>query len=231
MVKWKDFIRMIQVCQINKNYGKNVILSNINFEAKAGESVAVVGRNGTGKSTLIKIMAGVIKASSGTLSYFGNSILENKKLFRKYCGYVPQDNALIEELSVLDNLKLWSGGKRHLDRDFLDRFGLTEILSVKVSNLSGGMKRRVSIVCAISHLPPVLLLDEPTTALDIFYKDEIHKILKEYKKNKGIIIYTTHDEREIIESDRTLLLKKGILKELNHNEKDIETLHNLMICD
>ena len=63
-------------------------------------------------------MAGIIKPSSGTLSYFGDSILENKKLFRKYCAYVPQDNALIEELSVIDNLKLWSGGKRHLDRDF-----------------------------------------------------------------------------------------------------------------
>lgn len=222
---------MIQVCQINKNYGKKVILSNISFEVKAGESLAVVGRNGTGKSTLIKIMAGVIKAGSGSLSYFGNSILENKKLFRKYCAYVPQDNALIEELSVIDNLKLWSGGKRHLDQDFIDRFELTEILSVKVSNLSGGMKRRVSIVCAISHLPPVLLLDEPTTALDIFYKDEIHKILKEYKKDKGIVIYTTHDEREIIESDRTLLLKDGILKELNHKEKRIESLRNLMISD
>lgn len=222
---------MIQVCQINKNYGKKVILSNISFEVKAGESLAVVGRNGTGKSTLIKIMAGVIKAGSGSLSYFGNSILENKKLFRKYCAYVPQDNALIEELSVIDNLKLWSGGKRHLDQDFIDRFKLTEILSVKVSNLSGGMKRRVSIVCAISHLPPVLLLDEPTTALDIFYKDEIHKILKEYKKDKGIVIYTTHDEREIIESDRTLLLKDGILKELNHKEKRIESLRNLMISD
>ncbi|HHX56216.1 MAG TPA: ATP-binding cassette domain-containing protein [Clostridiales bacterium] len=222
---------MIQVCQINKKYGKKVVLSNINFEIKVGESLAVVGRNGTGKSTLIKIMAGIIKPSSGTLSYFGNSILENKKLFRKYCAYVPQDNALIEELSVIDNLKLWSGGKRHLDQDFIDRFELTEILSVKVSNLSGGMKRRVSIVCAISHLPPVLLLDEPTTALDIFYKDEIHKILKEYKKDKGIVIYTTHDEREIIESDRTLLLKDGILKELNHKEKRIESLRNLMISD
>ena len=114
---------------------------------------------------------------------------------------------------------------------FLDRFELTEILSVKVSNLSGGMKRRVSIVCAISHLPPVLLLDEPTTALDIFYKDEIHKILKEYKKDKGIVIYTTHDEREIIESDRTLLLKDGMLKELNHKEKRIESLRNLMMND
>ncbi len=222
---------MIQVCQINKKYGKKVILSNISFEIKSGESLAVVGRNGTGKSTLIKIMAGIIKPSSGTLSYFGDSILENKKLFRKYCAYVPQDNALIEELSVIDNLKLWSGGKRHLDRDFLDRFELTEILSVKVSNLSGGMKRRVSIVCAISHLPPVLLLDEPTTALDIFYKDEIHKILKEYKKDKGIVIYTTHDEREIIESDRTLLLKDGMLKELNHKEKRIESLRNLMMND
>lgn len=222
---------MIQVCQINKKYGKKVVLSNINFEIKVGESLAVVGRNGTGKSTLIKIMAGIIKPSSGTLSYFGNSILENKKLFRKYCAYVPQDNALIEELSVIDNLKLWSGGKRHLDQDFIDRFELTEILSVKVSNLSGGMKRRVSIVCAISHLPPVLLLDEPTTALDIFYKDEIHRILKEYKKDKGIVIYTTHDEREIIESDRTLLLKDGILKELNHKEKRIESLRNLMISD
>lgn len=219
---------MIEANSINKNYGKNQILTNVNFKIKSGELVAIVGRNGSGKSTLIKIIAGILKPSSGTLSLFDNLAKTDTSIFRKYCGYVPQDNALIEELSVLDNLKLWGVGKGHLDDKLLNMFDLEDILHETVSKLSGGMKRRVSIACAISHWPPILLLDEPTTALDIFYKDEIHIIIERYRKMNGIVVYTTHDEKEILKSDRCFLIQKGLLRELKNKDKGMDAIRSFM---
>ena len=102
---------MIEVSHIKKKYGKKQILTDISFQVECGECVAVVGKNGCGKSTLLQIMAGILRADGGSIRYFGQDTGKDKKAFRKYCGYVPQDNPLMEELTVKDNLKLWERGK------------------------------------------------------------------------------------------------------------------------
>lgn len=205
---------MLEISGLAKKYGKKVILDNISFYADKKEQVAIVGKNGCGKSTLMRIMAGILKPDAGQMQYFGQDVRKNARLFQKYCGYVPQDNPLMEELSVRDNLKLWGGIRNAQTQELLKQFQLDEMLKMPVEKLSGGMKRRVSIVCAMLGYPPVMLMDEPTTALDLFYKESIHNWMRQYVEDEGIIIMTTHDEQEIIASDRCYVMKDGSLTEL-----------------
>ena len=215
---------MIEVKHIRKKYGKKIVLDDICFQVTSGQRIAIVGKNGCGKTTLMQIMAGVIKPSGGTISYYGKSPLEDKKYFRKYCGYVPQENPLIEELTVRDNLRLWGADKAAGYKQLVEMFQLEPIMKMVVKEMSGGMKRRLSIACALAEWPPVFILDEPTAALDMYYKESIRTWMQEYKKMNGIIIMTTHDENEILDSDRCLIMKNGHLEEVKKDEKMIDSI-------
>lgn len=219
---------MLEVRQINKKYGKRTILRDISFTLYPGEQVCIVGRNGCGKTTLMQILSGATKPQSGSVSFFGVNPLKNRKAFKKFCGYVPQETPLIPELSVLDNLKLWNVDKGQNYDYILDRFELRDILKMQVSKLSGGMKRRLGIACAIAAMPPILLLDEPTTALDIYYKEGIQDWLKEYRNLNGIVFLSTHEEAEILSCDRCLFLKDGNLIELEMNDNLMSEVRRLL---
>lgn len=215
---------MITVSNIAKSYGKKKILQDVSLTAAAGEMLVIVGRNGCGKSTLLKILAGAITPDSGELNYFGQNPLKDKRVFRERCGYVPQENPLMEELSVIDNLRLWGYDRRHPDNVLLEQFELSDILKTKVSKLSGGMKRRVSLACGVIEHPNVLILDEPTAALDIYYRDEMLQWLKKYQSNSGIVIMTTHEESEIMDADRCYLMNNGELIEIHDSERSMEKI-------
>ncbi len=222
---------MIQLSHISKKYGKRPILQDVSFQVKCGECVAIVGRNGSGKSTLLQIMAGVLKADAGSICYFGQEAGKNRKIFRKYCGYVPQDNPLIEELSVKDNLKLWGISPDSLSEELLARFQLKEIMNVTVSKLSGGMKRRLGIVCALADNPPIMLLDEPTTALDICYQEGVSNWIKDYRSMNGIVVMTTHNENEILAADRCLVMNEGKLIELTGDDINMQKIRAYIITE
>ncbi len=217
---------MIEVARISKRYGKRVILEDISFQIKSGERVAIVGKNGSGKTTLLQIMAGVTRADAGEIRYFGENAAKSST-FRKYCGYVPQDNPLLEELSVKDNLRLWSG-VNDMWKTVVAQFHLTDIMGQKVEKLSGGMKRRVSIACALLQNPPILILDEPTTALDIYYKDSILQWMDDYNKKNGIILMTTHEEKEILSADRCLVMNEGHMLEFSKDEISMQQIRNFI---
>ncbi|MBO5460608.1 MAG: heme ABC exporter ATP-binding protein CcmA [Ruminococcus sp.] len=219
---------MIEVSDIKKRYGKKQVLSDISFQANCGECVVIVGRNGCGKTTLMQILAGVVKPDGGGIRYFGNDPVKQKKHFREFCGYVPQENPLIEELTVKDNLKLWGADRGEEYARVLEVFQLQDLMKTEVSKLSGGMKRRLSIACALAGWPPILLLDEPVTALDLYYKESIEKWLEEYKSMNGIVVMTTHDEKEIMDCDRCLLMKDGKLKELDKASLSIQQIKQMM---
>lgn len=210
---------MLKVKNISKRYGRRQILTNVSFTINPGECVCIVGRNGCGKTTLMQILSGAMKADSGQLSFFEHNPLKNRKYFSKYIGYVPQESPLLKELSVKDNLKLWGVDKCPNYDYILDRFELRDIMKMRVFKLSGGMKRRLGIACAIASWPPVLLLDEPTTALDLYYKENIQQWLYEYKKLNGIILMSTHEEKEIMLCDRCLFLKDGKLIEITDEDR------------
>ena len=178
---------MIEVTQIRKSYGKKKVLSDITFQVKPGECVAIAGKNGCGKSTLMQIMAGILKPDGGELCYFGKKAAYKSSTFRRFCGYVPQENPLMEELTVQDNLKLWGGSHNTNTKELVAQF----------------------------QLEPFLLIDEPTTALDLYYKESIHQWMKTYQQKNGIILMTTHDESEIRNADRCLFMDEGKVQELD----------------
>lgn len=215
---------MIEVVHIQKRLGKKRVLNDISFQVKCGECVAIVGKNGCGKSTLLQIMAGVLRPDYGEISYFGKDALADKRVVRQYCGYVPQENPLMEELTVKDNIKLWAGSSREIRQKVIEQFQLEELMNQQVAKLSGGMKRRLGIACAMLQWPPVLLLDEPTSALDVYYKENIQQWIRQYQKMNGMVVMTTHDEREILSADRCLVMQEGTMLELDKDEISMERI-------
>lgn len=209
---------MLKVSGIAKNYGKKTVLRDISFTAEQGECVAIAGANGCGKSTLLSILAGTLKPGAGEFEAFGQDIFRNPKERERLIGYVPQENPLIPELDARDNLKLWYCNSRYdmaeeLEKGVLAMLGIPEFLDVKVSAMSGGMKKRLSIGCAVANDPAILILDEPSAALDLVCKASIRQYMEEFKKRKGIILITTHDEDELRICDRLLVMKEGVLSE------------------
>lgn len=201
-------------------------MRGVSFTAERGECIGIVGANGCGKSTLLSIMAGTLKPRSGQVFYYGRMawsdakagrMRSDKQVIRSMTGYVPQENPLIPELSVYDNLRLWYPDKKQLEQEleqgFLSLLGIGEFSSKQVSKLSGGMKKRVSIGIAMAGMPPVLLMDEPSAALDLICKEEIRRYLQVYLERKGTVVLTTHEESELALCSRLYIMKDGQLHE------------------
>ena len=153
---------MLDVRGLKKSYGKTSVIKGIDLSLDTGMTVAIVGRNGCGKSTLIRMLAGVIKPDAGVIEYSGRDIFRDRSVIRNCCGYLPQGDPLIGEINVQDNISLFSGYRGKPDSELVELLELDEILKTPVSSLSGGMKRRVSIACAIVNKPSVLLMDDRT---------------------------------------------------------------------
>lgn len=214
---------MIEVQKLRKKYGKKEILKNLSFSINQGSCVGVIGRNGCGKSTFLSIISGIQPLTQGKIYFQGKDATENKELFSVYTGYVPQENPLIEELTVLDNLKLWYSCstkdlKESLEHGLPKQLELTSFLKIPVKKLSGGMKKRVSLACALVRMPPILILDEPSVALDFFYKEQLHLFLKQYLLDGGTIIMTSHDQGDLSLCNEYYLLEGGDLKKLEEKE-------------
>ena len=206
---------MIEVKNISNRY-RNTVLDDISFTAEKGQCIGIIGANGCGKTTLLSIMAGVNKAQSGKI-YYNNELADRKSVFKKYIAYVPQENPLIDELTTKDNLLLWLGSNRKIKDGFengvLKDLGIDEFLNKQVNELSGGMKRRLSIGISLSNNAPIMLLDEPGSALDIYGKQEVNSYISNYVKNGGTVVMSTHDRDEIDLCTKLYKIEDGILKE------------------
>ena len=199
----------------SKKYKKKAVLTDINLDVQEGSCVGILGGNGSGKSTLLSILAGVQKADNGSFLWGGADLFKNEKIREEILGYVPQGNPLMEELTAWDNLRLWYEKdelKKELDGGVLDMLGIPDFLKVPVRKMSGGMKKRLSIGCSVANHPKLLLLDEPSAALDLICKERIGNYLKDFKAQGGSIILATHDVQEIELCDVWYILKKGMLE-------------------
>lgn len=207
--KWK-----IEARGIRKVYGKKQVLANVSFQAESGQCVGILGGNGSGKSTLFSILAGVRRADGGSFFYGETDILRHPRRIPDVLGYVPQADPLLEELTAWDNLRMWHDRKtlkRELAEGTLALLGIDGFLKTPVRRLSGGMKKRLSIGCAVASRPAVLVLDEPSAALDLACKEEIGRYLLAYKKAGGIVLLTTHDVQDLSLCDAFYILKDGCL--------------------
>lgn len=219
----------IELTGIKKSYGKKKVLESVSLKAGEGSCVGILGGNGCGKSTLLSILAGVRKADGGSFLYQGENLLLRSSLRTQVVGYVPQGDTLVEELTAWDNLRMWYGKEalnNELNGGVLEMLGISEFLKVPVRKMSGGMKKRLSIGCAVVGKPKILLLDEPSAALDLACKERIYEYFEQYKKQGGILVMTTHDMQDMELCDRCHLLKAGVLS-LYEYDGDI---HRLARC-
>ena len=216
----------VEVNNIRKAYGKQRVLNGSSFTAASGSCVGILGKNGCGKSTLLSILAGVQKCDGGEFLIDGHPMFSRPAELRRNVGYVPQGTPLIEELTARDNLLLWYD-KNEIDRELhggvLDMLGIGEFLKTTVSKMSGGMKKRLSIGCAMYTRPPVLLLDEPCAALDIECKESILNYLRDYKNRGGALVLISHDPMELEICDRCLIMRGGVLYDYDY-DGDVERL-------
>lgn len=166
------------------SYGKRKILENLSFSVDYGECVVLAGPNGSGKSTALAILAGVFQPDSGEVHTDGP------------IGYVPQGTALFEDMTVGDNLRFFAGtANATIGRPL--PFHVEQLWKKKVSKLSEGMKKRVSIASALIGAPQLVLLDEPCAALDVEYKAELTSLIHDLKKRGCAIVYVSHDPMEV----------------------------------
>ncbi len=205
---------MVKAEHIKKKLGRREILRDVSVYGAPGECIGIIGANGCGKSTFLSILAGVETPDGGDITFFQEKPLRDHRIFSRMCGFVPQGNPLLEDLSVQDNLALWSRKDKKRQQQVIARFELTEMLKLPVKKLSGGMKRRLSIACAAADDVPILILDEPTAALDIFFKESIHDFIRDFTARNGIVVMATHDASEIALCDRIYYMEKGQTEEV-----------------
>jgi ABC-2 type transport system ATP-binding protein len=210
----------IQVKHLIKKYGQNLVLKDISFHINHGEIFGLWGANGAGKSTLLSILATVTRPTSGEIIIQGHNLLTHSSPIKKLIGLVPQEIALYTRLSGLDNLNFWGNvyglkGKVLQQRieETLDIVGLRERITDPVESYSGGMQRRLNIAVTLLHHPEILIMDEPTTGVDVQSRQDILKTVKQLSSQGCTIIYTSHylEELEWL-CDRLAILQGGMLQ-------------------
>ncbi|MBZ5569521.1 MAG: ABC transporter ATP-binding protein [Acidobacteriia bacterium] len=208
---------MLEAKTLRKTYGKVVALDGVSLRANEGEAVGQLGPNGAGKTTTVSIIAGLLRPDSGEVLIAGSPLRGDTDPIKRKIGLVPQDMALFDELSALDNLSLFAALYR-IDRatakraiaDALDLVGLATRGRDKVETFSGGMKRRLNLAGALLHDPQILLLDEPTVGVDPQSRNAIFDNLETLKQRGKTLIYTTHymEEAERL-CDRIVIIDHG----------------------
>lgn len=216
---------MLKLENLVIKYKKKTILSDINFTAVPGEIIGLLGANGSGKSTLLSVIAGAKKAESGKISINDVDFNQKPDEYRKYIGYVPQENPLISELTCMDNLRIWSKLNKEemselISTPPLSILGVHEFLYKKVKDLSGGMKKRLSITATLITNPAILLMDEPFAALDMVAKHDILQYMSTFKESGGTVIVASHEETVLDFCDRIYFIQNGQVSELD-KKKDL----------
>ena len=191
---------MFAVREVCKTYQGHQVLSPVSFVLPEGQCLGIAGSNGSGKSTLLRILAQIQPPDSGDILFDGVSVLGDRRFLRTQLGYVPQDNELIPDLTVLQQLRLWQracGLRGPIPGDVSELLGLEALLPKQIKNLSGGMQRRVSIALALLSKPRVLIMDEATTGLDQSYCPHLLDYLEQFLHHGGSLIWCSHHPQEL----------------------------------
>ena len=231
--------KQIEIKNLSKVYDNGFkALNNINLQINKGEIFAMLGPNGAGKTSLISIICGIVKPTSGKITVENFDIIKDYRETRSRIGLVPQELTLEQFETVFNNVSYSRGlyGKKpdpkHIEK-VLRQLTLWDKKDLKLRQLSGGMKRRVLIAKALSHEPQILFLDEPTAGVDVELRQEMWKVVKSLRETGVTIILTTHyiEEAEAI-ADRVGVINQGeiiiveekneLLKKMAHKTLTVE---------
>lgn len=203
---------MLEIHHLCKAYGKRQVLNNLSLQIPAGEVYGLIGSNGAGKTTTINILCNLLQFDSGKVQIAGCNIsAETKRLI----GVVPQENLMYKNLTCAENLNFFariyglsSAERKQRVRECLILVNLLDRANSVVENLSGGMQRRLSMALALVHHPKLVILDEPTTGLDVEARYEIWELIRNLQQQQITVLLTTH----LLEEAERLCQRIGILK-------------------
>jgi len=228
-------MQVIQIKDVCKAFDQRQVLNNISLSVEEGEIFGLLGPSGAGKTTLIKMLIGLLSATSGNITILGKEL--DKKIDESFpsFGMVLDNDGLYDRLNCYDNLELYAriysiSNRKKVINDLLEKVGLIESSKKSVSNLSKGMRQRLSFARAILHSPKIVFLDEPTSGLDPATTLQIHSMMKTLKESGTTIFLTTHNMNEAQKMcDHLALLNEGNIVEEGTPE-DI-CLHHRKKCE
>ncbi len=233
---------VIEITNLNKSFGKDVVLSDLNLQLFEEENLVVLGKSGSGKSVLIKLIAGLLTADSGMINVFDEDVTQMKSEalaeMRTKIGFLFQSGALYDSMSVRQNLEFPLSrirknlsAKERLEKiqEVLENVGLPDVLDKMPSELSGGMRKRIGLARTIVVDPIIMLYDEPTTGLDPSTSYEISELILEVQqKYKTASVIITHDIAcARIVANRLVMLqdgkvyKEGVLEDFENSEDEV----------
>lgn len=209
--------KIIEVKNLTKEYGELVAVNDLSFSVEKGEIIGLLGPNGSGKTTTINCILSLLKYNKGEVNVFGKKMTPDSNKIKEKIGVVFQDVAVFDELTVYENIEYFCSLyiKDKIIRedyifDAIDLVGLTEFVSFRPKQLSGGLLRRLNIACGIAHKPELIFFDEPTVAVDPQSRNHILEGIKTLNKNGSTIIYTSHYMEEVEQlCDRIIIIDKG----------------------
>lgn len=229
----------IEIKGLNKFFGSNHVVNNISMSIQAGEFVSFLGPSGCGKTTILRMIAGFETLDGGDIEIDGKSVITLPP-HKRSLNTVFQNYALFPHLNVYDNIAYGLKAK-HLSREEIKKTVTEALETVRLtgfekrmpSQMSGGQKQRVSIARAIVNKPPVLLLDEPLTALDMKLRKEMRYELRSIQQKLGItFIYVTHDQEEaMVMSDKIAVLNGGIVEQMGRPEEIYKAPKSAFVSD
>jgi len=209
-------MQVVNVCDLKKNYSGEQALDGVTFSVDTGKLFGIIGADGAGKTTLMRILVTLLNPDSGEAHILNYNVVNNVRTIREKIGYMPQRFSLYGDLSVKENLSFFadvfniSGKERKTRMAKLLQFSrLAKFQKRRASNLSGGMKQKLALSCALIHSPKLLILDEPTTGVDPVSRREFWEILKDLRNDGVTIIVSTPYMDEAAMCDELLIMHNG----------------------
>ena len=225
----------IEALNVEKRYGALQALAGVSLAVAEGEFFGLLGPNGAGKTTLISVIAGLARASAGTVRVMGAAVVTDSRRARRRLGVVPQELVFDPFFSVRETLRIQSGyfGLRRNDAwidEIMHHLDLTSKADANMRTLSGGMKRRVLVAQALVHRPPVIVLDEPTAGVDVGLRQGLWQFIRRLNRDGHTIVLTTHYLEEAEElCDRIAMLKAGRVVALDSTRNLLENFSGLVL--
>lgn len=205
---------VIKINNLKKSFGKIEAVSGVDFSVERGEMFGLVGPDGAGKTTIIRMLIGLLKPSSGNAEILGYNLLTEKNKIKNHVGYLSQRFSLYGDLTVDENIEFFAdvhGVKNYSERrnELLEFTRLINFRNRLADNLSGGMKQKLALACTLIHKPEIIFLDEPTTGVDPVSRRDFWKILSDLQKEGITIFMTTPYLDEAERCNRMALMNNG----------------------
>ena len=203
---------------LRKTFGALVAVEGLTLSVHPGEVFGLLGPNGSGKTTTIRMLCGLLEPSAGGASVAGRDVAREGEVVRQHIGYMSQKYGLYDDLTVVENIRFYAGiygvtgadGARRITA-LMESTGLTARATQLAGSLSGGWKQRLALACATAHQPKVLFLDEPTAGVDPASRRHFWQRIREYAAAGGTVVVTTHYMDEAARCDRLAFMSAGHL--------------------